>query len=63
MAMHIKEHNSKFLTDRYGLVRKYYAPQVETAVIEADIKKLLIEEFNASKFEKILNPPTETFIN
>ena len=46
MAMHLKEHNSKFLTNKYGEVKHYYAPQVEIAVIEADIKRLLSEEYS-----------------
>ena len=31
----------QFLTNKYGQVKHYYSPHVETAVIEADIKKLL----------------------
>ena len=61
MASHVREHNSKFLTNRYGEVKHYYAPQVETAVIEADIKKLIAEEFDEAKFERLLNPPREAF--
>ena len=30
-------------------------------MIEADIKKLLAEEFNEKKFEKLHNPPAEAF--
>ena len=61
MATHIREHNSKFLTNRYGEVKYYYAPQVESAVIEADIKKLLAEDFDEAKFDRLLNPPREAF--
>ena len=61
MALHLKEHNSKFLTNRYGEVKHYYSPQVEIAVIEADIKRLLAEEFHEAKFEKLHNPPAEAF--
>ena len=61
MALHLKEHNSKFLTNRYGEVKHYYSPQVEIAVIEADIKRLLAEEFNENKFKKLHNPPAEAF--
>ena len=57
MAPHLKEHNSKFLTNKYGEVKHYYSPQVEFAVIEADIKKLVAEEFYEAKFQKLLNPP------
>ena len=61
MAIHIREHNSKFLTNRFGQVKHYYPPQVEIAVIEADIKKLLQEDFSEKRFEKLLNPPNEAF--
>ena len=61
MALKIKEHNSKFLTNKYGEVKHYYAPQVEMAVIEADIKKLLLEEYSDTKFEKFINPSDESF--
>jgi len=61
MALHIREHNSKFLADRFGQVKHYYPPQVEIAVIEADIKKLLQEDFSEKRFEKLLNPPNEAF--
>ena len=47
----------QFLTNKYGQVRYYYSPHIETAVIEADIKKLLQEEYFEQKFEKLLNPP------
>jgi len=61
MAMHIKEHNSKFLTNKYGEVKHYYSSQVEIAVIEADIKRLLLEEYYETKFQRLLNPPAEAF--
>ena len=61
MASNIREHNSKFLTNRYGEVKYFYAPQVVTAVIEADIRKLLAEDFNEAKFDRLLNPPREAF--
>jgi glutathione peroxidase-family protein len=44
-ANRIKEHYSKFLTDRYGQVKHYYSPDVEMAVVEADIRNLIEEEF------------------
>ena len=53
----IKEHYSKFLCDRYGVVKHYYSPNVEYAVIEADIKQLLQDSFNEHRFQKLLNPP------
>ena len=36
----------QFLCDRYGKVKKYYDPNVEVAIIEADIKALVEEEFD-----------------
>ena len=51
----------QFLTNRYGIVKHYYAPSVEIAVIEADITNLLKEEFKEDIFEKLLNPPAEYF--
>lgn len=51
----------QFLTNRYGVVKHFYSPSVETAVIEADINRLLKEDFNETIFEKLLNPPEEYF--
>ena len=51
----------QFLTNKYGEVKHFYAPSVETAVIEADIKRLLREDFDEKKFDKLLNPPAEAF--
>ena len=55
-AYQIKEHYTKFLCDRYGQVKYYYTPAVEYAVIEADIKKLMEEQFYPKKYEDLLNP-------
>lgn len=41
MARHIYDYNCKFLFNRYGQVKHYYPPNVELAVIEADIKELI----------------------
>ena len=49
------------MTNKYGEVKHFYAPSVETAVIEADIKRLLREDFDEKKFDKLLNPPAEAF--
>jgi glutathione peroxidase-family protein len=56
-AGHIKEHYAKFLCNRYGEVKHYYNPNVEIAVIEADIRKLLDEEYSEDVFRTLLNPP------
>ena len=61
MAMHIKEHNSKFLANKYGEVKHFYSPQVEMAVIEGDIKNLIAQDFDEARFNKLLNPPEEAF--
>ena len=45
MASHIREIHTKFLLNRYGEVKHYYAPSVELAVIEGDIKTLLKDEW------------------
>jgi len=45
MASHIYDIHTKFLLNRYGQVEHYYAPSVELAKIEADIKVLLKEEW------------------
>ena len=45
-SLHIKENYSKFLLDRYGLVQYYYTGNTEFAVIEADIKRLLQDDFD-----------------
>jgi len=55
----IHEHYSKFLCDRYGVVRHYYNPSIEIGKIEPDLKKLLDERFEDKKFEQLLNPPNE----
>lgn len=41
MAGHIYDYNTKFLLNRYGEVKHHYGPQIELAIIEADIKALL----------------------
>lgn len=43
LSRRIDEHYAKFLCNRYGEVKHYYAAGVEYAVIEADIKRLLEE--------------------
>ena len=50
MAARINEHYTKFLCNKYGEVRHMYLPQTEWPVIEADIKRLLQEEFDQRKF-------------
>ena len=57
----IKDHYSKFLCNRYGEVKHYYQPQIEYTVIEADIKKLLEEEFSEAKLKTLLDPPVDYF--
>ena len=52
----ITEYYDKFLTNRYGEVKHYYGPRTEYAVIEADIKKLLEEQFIPKKYEQLLEP-------
>ena len=49
-AAHIKQHYSKFLCNKYGEVKHYYEPTIESAIIEADIRKLLDEEFVEETF-------------
>lgn len=68
-AHRIKESNAKvffilfnlnflqFLCNRYGEVKHFYNPGVEFAVIETDVRKLLEEQFNESRYNKLLNPP------
>ena len=46
----INEYYSKFLCNRYGEVKHYYGPQVEYAVIESDIRKLLEEKFYEQRY-------------
>ena len=57
MASHIYDYNSKFLFDRLGEVRHFYTPKVELAVIEADIKELLRQEFVERKYQELIDPP------
>ena len=49
-ASYIKHHYTKFLCNKYGEVKHQYEPSIEIAVIEADIRKLLDEEFFEEKF-------------
>ncbi len=56
-ACRINEHYSKFVCNRYGEVKHYYTGATEMATIEGDIKKLIAEEFEAPKFDLLLNPP------
>ena len=51
----------KFLCNRYGEVKHFYAPEVEFAVIESDIRRLLDEEFMEEEFKKLLDPPIDYF--
>ena len=51
----------QFVTNKYGEVKHYYSPLVESSVIEADIKRLLQEDFDEQAFSKLLNPPAEAF--
>ena len=47
----INDFYDKFLTDRYGEVKKFYGPQTDYAVIEQDLKKLLEEKFYEKKYQ------------
>ena len=60
-ALPVREHYTKFLTNKYGEVKHYYSPRVEMAVIEADIKRLIEEDFFEEKFKRLLEPPVEYF--
>ena len=60
-SMRVKEHNAKFLCNRYGEVKHFYSPQVEHAVIEGDIKKLLEQEFDREQLQRLLDPPEDYF--
>ncbi|CDW77892.1 glutathione peroxidase [Stylonychia lemnae] len=60
-AIRVKENYSKLLCNRYGEVKKYYSPSIEFAVIEADVRKLLEEEFLEERYNKLLNPPDHYF--
>jgi hypothetical protein len=60
-ACHINDHYSKFLLNRYGQVKHYYTGMTEMAVIEADIKLLIEEDFIQNVFEQLLNPPDNFF--
>ena len=55
-ACRIKDHYSKFLTNRNGQVKHYYNPEVEMAVIEADIRTLIEEEFREEFYRQLLDP-------
>ena len=46
MANRIYDYHTKFLCNRYGEVKKYYGPKVEYAVIEADVKELIKQQFD-----------------
>ena len=56
-ACHIKEHYAKFLTNRYGVVKHYYMPQTDMAMIEGDIRLLIEEEYRERKYKELLDPP------
>jgi glutathione peroxidase-family protein len=47
----INDYYFKFLCNRYGEVKHFYGPNVEYAMIEADIKKLLEEQFYEKKYQ------------
>jgi glutathione peroxidase-family protein len=55
-ARRIKEHNNKFLCNRYGEVKYHYGPHTDYAVIENDIKKLLFEKFKEETYKELLDP-------
>ena len=38
-----------------------YEPHIEYKIIESDIKKLLMEQFDEDKFKRLLDPPMEYF--
>jgi len=57
MATRIYDYNSKFLCNRYGEVKNYYTSNVELAVIEADIKSLIAEEYKHEKYLALIDPP------
>lgn len=42
---YIYEQHSKFLCNRYGVVKHFYGPNTELAVIENDIKKLIDQQY------------------
>jgi|TARA_B110000305_G_C19262716_1_gene550356 hypothetical protein len=50
MAAHIYDFRTKWLCDRYGVVKKYYGPLTELAVIERDVKELIAEPYEAAKY-------------
>lgn len=56
-ARRINDYYTKFLTNRYGEVKHQYGPNVEYAVIEADIRKLLEEAFYEKRYRELLEPP------
>ena len=61
MALPVREPYTKFLANRYGEVKHYYSPRVEMAVIEADIKRLIDEEYIEETFKRLLDPPVDYF--
>lgn len=56
MSCRIYEYHSKFLCNRYGEVKKYYGPRVELAIIEADVKELIKEQFNQKRYKNLIEP-------
>ena len=56
MAAHIYDYHTKFLLNRYGQVKHYYSPSVELPVIEADIKRLLEEEWTEQRWKDLVEP-------
>lgn len=56
MATHIYDYHTKFLLNRYGQVRHYYSAGTEWPVIEADIKRLLEEEYTEKKWKEVVEP-------
>ena len=45
MSNRIYEFRTKFLLDKYGLLKHEYGPNTDLAIIEADVKKLLEEKW------------------
>ena len=56
MANRIYDYHTKFLCNRYGEVKKYYGPKIEIAVIEADIRELINEQFNEQIYKDLIEP-------
>ncbi|CAI2380903.1 unnamed protein product [Moneuplotes crassus] len=57
----LQRHFYKFLCDRYGLLHKFYTPEVGYDVIEKDIQELLAEQFDHNEYDSIIDPPEDLF--